>query len=84
MPERLDERLALLEAEIELLKLKIALDPTDLLAKSDLSSCVETVYLLKSPANVRHLMASLEEYRSGKIVPQSIEELRQELGISDE
>jgi antitoxin YefM len=53
-------------------------------SQSDLSSCIETVYLLKSPVNVRHLMASLEEYRSGKLVPQSIEELRQEFGISGE
>jgi hypothetical protein len=83
MPEQLDERLALLEAEIELLEHRIALDPNDLLAKSDLSSCIETVYLLNSPANARHLMASIDEYRSGKLVPQSIEELRQELGISD-
>jgi hypothetical protein len=57
MPEQLDERLALLEAEIELLEHRIALDPNDLLARSDLSSCIETVYLLKSPANVRHLTA---------------------------
>jgi hypothetical protein len=83
MLEQLDERLALLEAEIELLKCKIALDSNDLLAKSDLSSCIETVYLLKSPANARHLTDSFKEYRSGKLVPQSIEELRQELGISD-
>jgi hypothetical protein len=83
MPEQLDERLALLEAEIKLLELKIALDPTDLLAKSDLSSCIETVYLLKSPANARHLTDSFKEYQSGKLVPQTIEELRQELGISD-
>jgi hypothetical protein len=84
MLEQVEERLALLEAEIELLKCKIAIDPNDLLAQSDLSSCVETVYLLKSPANARHLMASIDEYRSGKLVPQSIEELRQELGISGE
>jgi hypothetical protein len=83
MPEQLEGQLALLEAEIELIEHRIALDPNDLLAKSDLSSCIETIYLLKSPANVRHLTASFEEYRSGKLVPQSIEELRQELGISD-
>jgi len=64
MPEQLDERLALLEAEIELLKCKIARDPNNLIAKSDLSSCIETDYLLKSPGNVRHLMDSFEEYRS--------------------
>jgi hypothetical protein len=83
MLDQLEERLALLETEIKLLEHRIALDPNDLLAKSDLSSCIETVYLLKSPANVRHLMESLEKYRSRKLVPQSIEELRQELGISD-
>jgi hypothetical protein len=81
MPDRLAEQLALLEAEIELLKHKIVLAPDNLVAKSDLSSCVETVYLLKFPANARHLMDSFEEYRSGKLVSQSIEELRQELGI---
>jgi hypothetical protein len=83
MLEQVEEQLALLEAEIELLKCKIAIDTNDLLAQSDLSSCIETVYLLKSPANARHLMASFEEYRSGKLIPQSIEELRQELGIND-
>lgn len=83
MPKQLEERLALLEVEIESLKCKIALDPNDLLAKSDLSSCIETVYLLKSPANARHLTASFEEYSLGKLVSQSIKELRQELGISD-
>jgi hypothetical protein len=84
MLEQLEERLALLETEIELLKRKIALDPNDLPAKSDLSSCIETIYLLKSPANMLHLTASFEEYRSGKLVPQSIEELRQEFEISGE
>jgi hypothetical protein len=83
MLDQLDGRLALLEAEIELLEHRIALDPNDLQAKSDLSSCIETVYLLKSPTNVRHLIDSFEEYRSGKLVSQSVEELRKELGISD-
>jgi antitoxin YefM len=40
---------------------------------------METVYLFRSPANARRLLDSLDEYRSGKIAPQSIEELRQEL-----
>lgn len=83
MLKQLDEQLTSLKAEIELLKGKIALDPNDLLAKSDLSSCIETVYLLKSPTNVSHLIDSFEEYRSGRLLPQSIEELRQELGIGD-
>ena len=84
MPDRSEKRLALLEAKIKRLKLIVALDPADLTSKSALSSCLETFYLLKSTANIRHLTASVEEYRSGKLISQSIEELRKKLGISDE
>jgi antitoxin YefM len=52
-----------------------------LIAESDLNSLIETVYLFRSPANARHLLDSIDEYRSGKLVSQNIEELRQELGI---
>ena len=44
----------------------------------------ETVYLFRSPANALHLFDSIDEYRSGKLVSQSIKELRQELGIDGE
>jgi antitoxin YefM len=50
-----------------------------MIAESDLNSLMETVYLFRSPANARRLLDSLDEYRSGKIRSQSIEELRQEL-----
>ncbi len=55
-----------------------------LIAESDLNSLIETVYLFRSPANARHLIDSFEEYRSGKLGSQSIEELRKELGIDGE
>ena len=55
-----------------------------LIAESDLNSLIETVYLFRSPANARHLLDSIDEYRSGKLESQSIEELRQELGIDGE
>ena len=55
-----------------------------MIAESDLNSLMETVYLFRSPANARHLLDSLDEYRSGKIMPQSIEELRQELESNGE
>jgi antitoxin YefM len=55
-----------------------------LIAESDLTSLIETVYLLRSPANARHLLEALEESRSGKIKPQTIEELKQELAIEQE
>jgi antitoxin YefM len=55
-----------------------------LIAESDLVSLVETVYLLRSPANARRLFDAIEESKTGKIQPQSIAELQQELGIGQE
>jgi antitoxin YefM len=55
-----------------------------LIAEADLNSLIETVYLFRSPANARRLLAALDEVKSGKIIPQSIEDLRQELGINDQ
>jgi antitoxin YefM len=55
-----------------------------LIAESDLMSLVETVYLLRSPANARRLMDAMEESKTGKIKPQTIAELQQELGIEQE
>lgn len=55
-----------------------------LIAESDLMSLVETVYLLRSPANARRLMDAMEESKTGKINPQTIAELQQELGIEQE
>jgi antitoxin YefM len=55
-----------------------------LIAESDLKSLVETVYLWRSPANARQLMDAMEESKAGKIKPQTITELQQELGIEQE
>lgn len=55
-----------------------------LIAESDLASLVETVYLLRNPANGRRLLEAITESRSGKIQPQTIEELKQELEIGSE
>ena len=55
-----------------------------LIAESDLTSLVETVYLWRNPANGRRLLDAIAESKSGKIQPQTIEELRQELGIGSE
>ena len=43
-----------------------------LIAESDLRSLVETVYLLRSPANASRLLDAMEESKAGKIVPQTI------------
>lgn len=55
-----------------------------LIAESDLRSLVETVYLLRTPANASRLLDAIEESKSGKIKSQTIEELQQELGIEQE
>lgn len=55
-----------------------------LIAESDLMSLVETVYLLRSPTNARRLLDAIEESQTGKIRPQTMAELQQELGIEQE
>ena len=55
-----------------------------LISESDLRSLVETVYLLRSPANASRLLDAMEESKTGKIKPQTIEELHQELGVEQE
>jgi antitoxin YefM len=37
-----------------------------LVSKEDWDSIVETNYLLRSPANARHLMESVEQWRAGR------------------
>jgi len=41
---------------------------------------IETVYLLRTPANGNRLLNAIAESQSGKIKPQSIAELKQEIG----
>ncbi len=55
-----------------------------LIAESDLTSLVETVYLLRNPANARRLLDAIAESKSGNIQPQTIAELKQELGIGSQ
>jgi len=45
---------------------------------------VETVYLFRSPTNARRLFEAIEESKAGKIKPQSLLELQQELGVGQE
>lgn len=40
-----------------------------LIAESDLTSLLETVYLLRSPKNAIRLMEAIEESKTGKIKP---------------
>jgi antitoxin YefM len=55
-----------------------------LIAADELISMKETLYLLSSPENAAHLFAALEEAESGKLQPQTLEELLEELENDDQ
>ena len=52
-----------------------------LIAAEELTGLLETAHLLRSPANARRLLASLERARNGSAVPQTVEALRREVGF---
>lgn len=54
-----------------------------LIAADELASLMETAHLLKSPANARRLLAALARVPDRKIKPQSIRELRREVGLEE-
>lgn len=55
-----------------------------LIAENELSSLLESVYLLKSPENAKRLFRSLEWAEKTEQKPQTLAELREELGIDSE
>lgn len=52
-----------------------------LVAASELSSLLETAHLLRSPANAQRLLTALKRAKAKKLKPQTIEKLRQEMGL---
>lgn len=52
-----------------------------LIAEDELSSLLESVYLLRSPENAKRLFRAIEWANSQVGEPQTIEELKAELGI---
>ncbi|NEO96020.1 MAG: prevent-host-death protein [Moorea sp. SIO3G5] len=52
-----------------------------LIAEDELSSILETIYLLRSPENAKRLFRALEWAESEEAIPQGLEELKEELGI---
>ena len=55
-----------------------------LIAEDELSSLLECVYLLRSPENASRLHRALEWSESKEAQPQTIDELKQELGIESQ
>jgi antitoxin YefM len=52
-----------------------------LIAEDELSSLLESVYLLRSPANASHLFEALAWAEKTEETSQSISELKEELGL---
>lgn len=54
-------------------------DDVALIAADELAGLLETVHLLRSPANAERLLTSLTRVRQRSGTPQSLEQLRREL-----
>lgn len=54
-----------------------------LILASELNSIVETAHLLRSPKNAERLMAALQRASSNDGIPQSIDDLRKEIGLEE-
>ena len=55
-----------------------------LIAASELSSLIESAYLLRSPANAERLLTALNDALKREIEPMSIKELQREVGLDGE
>ncbi len=55
-----------------------------MIAASELSSLVETAYLLRSPQNARRLLEALQSSLANDARPSTVEELRREFGLDRE
>ena len=58
-------------------------DPVVLIAADEYEGLLETVHLLRSPANAARLLAALERARTGAGAPHSLADLRAELDRAD-
>lgn len=52
-----------------------------MIAASELTSLLETAYLLRSPANAERLLSALSRAMKGEGNPLDIKELRKEVGV---
>ena len=55
-----------------------------LIAASELSSLMETAYLLRSPANAERLLTALNDALKGNVIPMNLAQLWREVGVDGE
>ena len=58
-------------------------DDVAMIAASELSGLMESVYLLRSPTNAERLLTALARALKGDLAPKTIEELRTEVGLAE-
>ncbi len=56
-------------------------DDVALISAAELSSLLESLYLLRSPKNAQRLMKALKRAEAGTTKPSSIDDLRKEFGV---
>lgn len=59
-------------------------EPVALIAAEDLSSWMETNYLLRSPANASRLKEAMARADAGEGQPLRVDDLREQLGLAGE
>jgi antitoxin YefM len=59
-------------------------DDVALIAADELASLQETVHLLWSPANAARLLSALEHALANTEQPQTLDDLKREVGLADE
>lgn len=55
-----------------------------LVAASELAGLTETAHLLRSPKNAERLLKALAQAKSGTGTPETVDELRRDLGLDSE
>jgi len=54
-----------------------------LISAAELNSLMETAHLLRSPKNAERLLTALSRAQRRTVLPQSVEELRREVGLGE-
>jgi antitoxin YefM len=55
-----------------------------LISEAEFNSLLETLYLLRSPANSARLLHAIERAKAGIIEPQNVNELYQKFGLNED